>query len=91
VKDVGLGRPWNRLIAIVEFPMWTPLNRGARGETTGTVNPGILWAGKSIQLGVEAVIPVNRRTGDHVGVLGQVHFYLDDIFPGSLGRPLFRR
>lgn len=91
VKDVGLGRPFNRLIALVEFPMETPLNRGMRGETMGTVNPGILWAGKSFQLGVEAVIPVNRRTGDHVGVLAQVHFYLDDLFPSSLGRPLFGR
>ncbi len=91
VKDVGLGRPFNRLIALVEFPMATPLNRGARGETMGTVNPGILWAGKSFQIGVEAIVPVNRRTGDHVGVLAQVHFYLDDLFPNSLGRPLFRR
>jgi hypothetical protein len=91
VKDVGLGRPFNRLIPLVEFPFRLPLNRGSAGETMGTVNPGVLWAGRSFQLGVEAVIPVNARTGNHVGVIGQVHFYLDDLFPDSLGRPLFRR
>jgi hypothetical protein len=24
-----------------------------------------------------------------VGVLAQIHFYLDDIFPNSLGKPIF--
>jgi hypothetical protein len=26
-----------------------------------------------------------------VGIRGQVHFFLDDIFPNTLGRPLFGR
>ena len=49
--------------------------------TTGTINPGILWAGQSVQLGIEAVIPVNGRSGSKTGVIAQLHFYLDDIFP----------
>jgi hypothetical protein len=32
---------------------------------------------------------VNSRTGAHVGVIGQLHFYLDDLFPKLFGRPLF--
>jgi hypothetical protein len=24
-----------------------------------------------------------------VGVIGQVHFFLDDIFPNSIGKPIF--
>ena len=32
-------------------------------------------------MGVEALIPVNERTGKNVGVVGQMHFYLDDIQP----------
>ena len=61
VKDMGWGAPFNRMIPIVEFNFSTALNRGASG-TTGTINPGILWAGQSVQLGIEAVIPVNART-----------------------------
>ena len=88
VKDIGWGAPFNRMIPIVEFNFSTALNRGASG-TTGTINPGILWTGQSVQLGIEAVIPVNARTGSKTGVIVQLHFYLDDIFPMSIGRPLF--
>ena len=28
-----------------------------------------------------SLVPVNTRTGKNVGILGQVHFYLDDIAP----------
>ena len=89
VQDVGLKAPFNRMIPIVEFSMSTALDRGQSG-TTGTINPGVLWAGQSIQLGIEAVIPVNRRSGNSVGVLAQLHFFLDDIFPRTLGRPLIQ-
>ena len=89
VQDVGLKAPFNRMIPIVEFAMSTALDRGQRG-TTGTVNPGIIWAGQDIQLAVEAVIPVNDRSGNSVGVLAQLHFFLDDLFPQTIGRPLIR-
>ena len=89
VQDVGLEAPFNRMIPVVEFAMSTALDRGASG-TTGTVNPGIIWAGQNIQLAIEAVIPINRRSGDSVGVLAQLHFFLDDLFPQTLGRPLIR-
>ena len=89
VKDVGLSAPFDRLIPLVEFSFETPLNRGQRGETTGTINPGVIWSSKYVQLGVEAIVPINQRTGDSVGVIGQMHFYLDDLFPRSFGRPLF--
>jgi hypothetical protein len=35
------------------------------------------------------MIPVNRQSGTGVGVIGQLHIYLDDIFPNSIGRPIF--
>lgn len=87
VKDVGLREPFNRLVPLVELTLEKPYDRGA-GPWTGTVNPGLLWAGRTVQLGLEAVIPVNRRTGGGTGVLFQLHFFLDDLFPRSLGRPL---
>jgi hypothetical protein len=88
VQDVGLRAPFNRMIPVVEFAMSTALARGASG-TTGTVNPGIIWAGQYVQLAVEAVIPVNSRSGSGVGWLAQLHFFLDDLFPTSIGRPIF--
>ena len=89
VQDVGLAAPFNRVIPVVEFAMSTALDRGASG-TTGTINPGIIWAGTYFQLAAEAQIPVNKASGRHTGWIVQLHFYLDDLFPNSLGRPIFR-
>jgi hypothetical protein len=89
VQDMHLPAPVDRLIPLVEFALETPLNRGARGQTTGTINPGVIWAGKYFQFGAEAIVPINERTGTNVGVIAQLHFFMDDLFPHSLGRPLF--
>jgi hypothetical protein len=87
VKDIGLCAPLKRLIPLVEFAMQTPLNR-ISGPTTGTVNPGVIWSGQYFQLGVEAIIPINSHTGNNVGIVAQLHFYLDDILPKIFGKPL---
>ena len=89
VKDIGLRAPFDRLIPLVEVSLSDPLDRGQSGLVTGTVNPGVIWSGKYFQVGAEAVIPINSRTGNEVGFIAQLHFYLDDLFPHSLGRPLF--
>ena len=89
VRDIGLPSVIRQLIPLVEIDINNPLDRGFAGKTTGTVNPGIIWAGKYFQLGLEAVVPINERTGKNVGIRGQVHFFLDDLFPNSLGKPLF--
>lgn len=88
VKDIGLREPFNRMIPVVEFSLQKPLDRGG-GPTTGTLNPGVLWAGQHMQLGIEAIVPINARTGSGTGVRAQIHFFLDDIFPRSIGKPLF--
>ena len=88
VKDVGLPTPFNRMFPVVELSFQSPLNRGG-GQTTGTINPGLLWAGQFLQLSVEAMIPLNAQSGHNVGVIGQLHFYLDDLFPTVFGKPLF--
>jgi hypothetical protein len=89
VKDIGLRTPLDRLIPLIEFAFETPLNQGQQGRTTGTINPGVIWSGKYFQLGAEAVVPINSRTGSEVGFIAQMHFYLDDLFPRTIGRPLF--
>jgi len=88
VKDVGLCEPFNKMIPLVEFDLQKPVNRGA-APFTGTVNPGVIWAGSTMQFALEAVIPINNRTGGDTGFLFQVHFFLDDLFPRSLGKPIF--
>ena len=82
VKNVGLTAPFNRLIPLVEAVVTTPLDRGQGGLTTASINPGVVWSGSVCQVGAEALIPVNARSGSKVGVLVQFHLYLDDLLPG---------
>ncbi len=89
VKDIGLGAPFKRMIIVAEFPMQTNLSRDNKGQITGTVNPGVVWAGKFMELGIAAEIPVNSKSGRSVGVLGLIHLFIDDLFPKSIGRPIF--
>ena len=98
VRDIGLGAPFDRLIPLVEVTATTPLNRGFNPATrltngtghatTGVVAPGVIWAGQYFQIGAQAIIPYGEGQGHGVGALLQLHFYLDDLFPNSIGRPL---
>ncbi len=88
VRNIGLKAPFNRLVPLVEAVVTTPLNRGQAGRTTATVNPGVIWSGSRCQFGVEALVPVNARSGSRVGVLAQFHIYLDDLLPGIF-HPIF--
>lgn len=88
VRDQGFSKFISHLTPVVEFSFSSPVNIGG-GGTTGTVNPGIIWLGQSEQIAVEAIIPVNHASGDSVGVIAQLHFYLDDLFPKTLGTPIF--
>jgi hypothetical protein len=91
VVDLGLPDFINRLIPIVEFSMQTPVSNTLTSGTvtTGTISPGLIYVGNTFQFAVEALIPVNRQSGTSVGVIGQLHFFLDDIFPNTIGRPIF--
>jgi hypothetical protein len=71
-----------------KFALTTPLNRGQSGMTTGTVQPGFIWAGQYFQVGAEMIIPTNSLSGHGIGGVVQLHFYLDDLFPNSIGRPI---
>jgi hypothetical protein len=89
VKDVGLPPLVQRMVPLIEVTLSKPLDRGG-GPTIGTLNPGVLIAGRTMQFGIEAMVPINRHTGGGTGVRVQVHFFLDDLFPRTVGRPLFR-
>jgi hypothetical protein len=91
VKDLGLPAWLGRVTPVVEFAFTTPTTAGFGQKTQGTISPGFLYDATSYQIGVEAVIPANHQTGGNVGVIAQLHFFLDDIFPTTLGKPLFGR
>ena len=90
IQDLQLPDFINHLIPIVEFQMSTPVanNFGNSFITIGTINPGVIWVGSYFQVGLEAQVPVNGASGHGVGVIGQLHLYLDDMFPSTIGRPL---
>lgn len=89
VQDIGLPHPFRDLIPLVEFSFETAENRAGGGLTSGTINPGVLYENPYFQLGVEANIPINSRSGAHVGFTIQAWIYIDDIFPRIFGHPLF--
>ncbi len=90
VRDFGLPEFVNHLIPLVELDLSSEVsNFDGEEPTTGTVNPGVIYVADKFQLAAEAIIPINRASGDGIGVVGQLHLYLDDIFPRSIGKPLF--
>jgi hypothetical protein len=91
VVDLGLPEFINHLIPLVEATLQTPVaNTLTSGTlTTGTINPGVIWVGSTFQIAVEALIPINRQSGSNVGVIAQLHLYLDDIDPRGIGKPIF--
>jgi hypothetical protein len=78
-------------VPLVEFALTTPLNGPNAGLTTGMVNPGIIWVDRYFQFGVEAIVPVNVRSGSDIGVRAQAHLYLSEIFPDTIGKPIFSK
>jgi hypothetical protein len=89
VRDLGLPAAINQLTPLVEVAGSTPLANGRGESTTGSVYPGLLWSGRRLQLCLEAQIPISRASGRGVGVLVQAHWFIDDLFPNSLGRPIW--
>ena len=88
VEDIGMGWPWKEMIPLVEVSGETGEDRGEHG-TTGTVNPGVLFECQYFQIGAEALIPMNRDSGENVGAVLQVWWFLDDIEPQLFGKPIF--
>ena len=89
VRDVGLPTPFDRMVLLAELDFQTAVDQDAAGKTRGTANLGFVWVGPGVQIAVEAVAPVNDRSGKNVGVRAFLRIGLDEVFGGRLGRPLF--
>jgi hypothetical protein len=88
VQDQGFSNFVAQLTPVIEFSLSSPTRTG-EGGTTGTIGPGLIWSGQHLQFAAEALVPVNEASGRGVGFIAQLHFYIDDIFPHSLGMPIF--
>jgi hypothetical protein len=88
VKDYGLPEFVNQLTPLVEFQWSSPTGRPSQGSTQYLIAPGINYTAETYAVTVEALIPGNRATGSHLGVIAQFHLYFDDLFPNSLGKPI---
>ena len=89
VKDYGLSEFVGRLTPVIEAAFETPTTYIRGAKTTGTINPGLIWSGRHFQVAAEAVLPINRDSGHGTGFVMQVHFFLDDLFPTSIGKPIW--
>jgi hypothetical protein len=69
------------MIPLVEFAMETPVQGPQSGHTTGTINPGVIWFGRYLQLGPRAADPGEPGIRQERGPPRAAHFYLDDILP----------
>ena len=92
ISEIGGPDFVKHLVPITEFSFLTPVSNAPPGGhvTTGTIQPGVVYMADAWQIAVEAIVPINAESGHRVGVVGELHFFLDDMFPNSfLGSPLF--
>ena len=90
VRDVGLPDFFGRMIPLVEATWSSPAGGPAVGNPARfTLAPGVIYLGDSFQVGLEALIPGNKAAGQNVGVVLQLHLFLDDLLPNSIGHPIF--
>ena len=93
---------FRQLIPTMEFSLATPVSNigpsvlgsiPGTHQTIGTWGPGIYYLGRlgpiSFEVGAVAQIPINSASGRHVGALAILDFFLDDMFPDTIGKPIF--
>jgi hypothetical protein len=85
-KGSRFPRGW---VPLVEFAFQTPLDGPLEGQVIGTVNPGFVWVDQYFQFAVEGIVPINGVSGRDLGIRAQLHLYLSQIFPDTLGKPIF--
>jgi hypothetical protein len=88
VKDYGLPSFVNKLTPVVELSWSSAASKPTQDTTQYLWGVGVNYTTTSWAVGLEALIPGNRNTGSHPGVIAQFHLYFDDLLPGSLGKPI---
>jgi hypothetical protein len=89
VRNIGLPGFLGDLIPLVEFTWSSPASTPSAQPTRWTAAPGVVYIADWGQVGVEALVPLNKASGPNVGAVALVHFFFDDLFPTSIGKPIF--
>ena len=89
VQNVGLPGWLGDMVPLVEFTWSSPASQPSTQGTTWIAAPGVIYLAQWGEIGVEALVPLSKAAGTNVGAVGLVHFFLDDLFPNSIGRPIF--
>jgi hypothetical protein len=88
VKDYGLPDFVNKLTPVVELTWSSPASKPTQDTTQYLWGIGVNYTATDYAVGLEMLVPGNRNTGSHLGVIAQFHLYFDDLFPHSLGAPI---
>jgi hypothetical protein len=88
VRSTGLPSPFNQLVPIVETDLKTDLGGRLAGQLRGTVNPGVIWIGRTLQMGIETVVPLETGSGHGLGVRIFVRLPLEKLFGDRAGEPI---
>lgn len=88
VKDFNFPEWVNRLTPLVEVTWSSPASKPTNDSTQYLIGAGVNYTAVNYAVTVEMLIPGNRQTGSHLGLVAALHFYFDDMFPTTLGKPL---
>ena len=88
VQSLPLPEIIRGLTPMTEVSFTIPAGKSFGARTTALICPGISYAGQGYEFLVEALVPATHATASGVGVVAQVHFSLDYLFPDTIGRPL---
>jgi hypothetical protein len=79
----------NRLTPVAELSWSSPASRPNDGDSTKYLFAvGLNYTERNYSFAVEALIPGNKETGSHLGVIAQFYLFFDDLLPHSLGKPI---
>jgi hypothetical protein len=88
VKDLDLPEWVNKLTPLVELTWSSSASKPNNTSTQYLFGVGVNYTQRFYAMSVEMLVPGNRETGSHLGVVAEFHLYFDDLFPTSLGKPL---
>ncbi len=89
VRDLGIGWPFNDIIAVTEFNF----EHGVHGEEAGrdviSMTPGIVYMDRYVEIGFGGRVPLSDGARDDFdwGLIGIVDLFIDDLFPWSRWQP----
>jgi len=89
VTDVGLGWPFNDLVAVAEFNFEHGIHGAEEGRSTISSTPGIVYMDRYIEIGVAGRFPLNGHAHQELdwGIVGIIDLFIDDIFPATTWQP----